>query len=390
MTTQDPGQTEPGEAAPPEATSPPRDASPPEAESASAPESLSESGSSADVAPSASRPRPMPSLVGLFALALAFFAAAAAGFLWWQYRQFYVALDRADGEMDISLRDIRADLRALEDRLGDLGERDEELTRAVEQVVERTDTYAARFSDFDQRLAAAQGISAEARGRWLRAQAEYLLGVANTELMLRGDRGNAIEALELADETLLEAGSPTFAAVRERIAGELLALRGMRPADIEGLSYSLSRLAARVPELPMRAPAGDETSIALPGNEAEPGLARLWQSFKNALTGMVRFERRDPTAVYSLSRNQQTLVRRQLELELTLARLALVQGLGELFATSVENARTLLEQHFAVDQPAIEGALSLLREMQGLEVAPSYPDISGSLALLRSLPDRDN
>jgi len=32
---------------------------------------------------------------------------------------------------------------------------------------------------------------------------------------------------------------------------------------------------------------------------------------------MVRIERRDTTAVYSLSRNQQVLVRRQLELELT-------------------------------------------------------------------------
>jgi uroporphyrin-3 C-methyltransferase len=205
-------------------------------------------------------------------------------------------------------------------------------------------------------LAAAQGVSTEARGRWLRAQAEYYLGVANAELTLRGNRNNAIAALELADQALLDAGSPAFSSVRERIAGELVALRGTRAPDLEGLSYSLGRLAERVPELPMRAPAAEGESGTPTGNDAEPGLGRLWQSLKNGLAGMVRIERRDTTAVYSLSRNQQVLVRRQLELELTLARVGLVQALPEPFAASLGNARTLLEEHFDSEQAAVEGA----------------------------------
>lgn len=336
------------------------------------------------------RTRHAPSAVSVLALALAFFAAAAAGFLWWQYRQFYVALDRADSETDEALRQVRADLRGLEDRLVEIREGDADLARVVEQVVERVNAYPARFSDLEQQLAAAQGISTEARGRWLRAQAEYYLGVANEELTLRGNRNNAVAALELADQALLDAGSPAFSAVRERIAGELVALRGTRAPDLEGLSYSLGRLAERVPELPMRAAAADNGSPAPADNDAEPGLGRLWQSFKNALASMVRIERRDTAGVYSLSRNQQTLVRRQLELELTLARLELVQALPEPFAASLGNARTLLEEHFDSDQAAVEGALALLEEMQSLDIAPPYPDISGSLTLLRNLPDRDN
>jgi uroporphyrin-3 C-methyltransferase len=329
-------------------------------------------------------------IVSLLALALAFFAAATAGFLWWQYREFYVALDRADGEIDVSVRGVRAGLRALEDRLGPLGERDADLARAIEQAVARVNANAARFADLDQRLGALQGVSADARDRWLRAQAEYFLGIANAEISLRANRNNAIAALELADQALLDAGSPVYSGVRERIADELVALRGTGAPDLEGLSYSLSRLAARVTDLPMRAPSAETEPFAPPANDAEPGLGRLWQSFKNALTGMVRIERNDTTAVYALSRNQQMLVRRQLELELTLARLALVQAMPELFVTSIVNARTLLQQHFETDTTAVEGALALLEEMQALEVAPRYPDISGSLALLRDLPDREN
>ena len=334
-------------------------------------------------------PRRRPSAASVLALALAFFAAAAAGFLWWQYRQFYVVLDRADGETAVSLREVRADLRGLEDRLAELGEERADFSRVMEQLVERVNTYPARFADLDQKIAAAQGVSTEARGRWLRAQAEYYLSTANAELTLANNRSSAVEALALADQALLDTGSPAYAAVRERIAGELQALRAVRAPDVEGLSFSLSGLAARVPELPMRSPAPEGSDATSRANEAEPGLARLWQSFKNALAGMFRIERRDATPVYTMSQTEQLLVRRQVELELTLARLGLVQAMPELFAASLDSARSMLEEHFDNEQAAVEGAIALLEDMRALEVAPTYPDISGSLALLRNLPDRD-
>ncbi|MDH3418409.1 MAG: uroporphyrinogen-III C-methyltransferase [Gammaproteobacteria bacterium] len=327
--------------------------------------------------------------ITLLALALAFFAAAAAGALWWQYRQFYVALDEADGQTIVSLRDIRANLRGLEDRLTELGEAGQETTGVIAQVVERINALPAQFSDLEEQIAAAQGISADVRGRWLRVQAEYFLDIANTELTQRGSRSNAIAALELADQRLLETGSPSYASVRERIAGELLALRGIQVPDIEGLSYSLSRLTASVAELPMRVPIAQGDVAPQTDGGAEPGLGRLWQSLKNALSGMIRIERREPTDAYTLSRDEQVLVRRQLELELTLGRLGLVQTMPDLFAGSLASATRLLEEHFDTEQAPVEGALALLEDMIALDIAPSYPDISGSLAQLRNLPDRD-
>jgi uncharacterized protein HemX len=138
----------------------------------------------------------------------------------------------------------------------------------------------------------------------------------------------------------------------------------------------------------MRLPAPEPGASAADVDNAEPGLARLWQSFKNALAGMFRIERREAVPVYSLSRGQQAMVRRQVELELTLARLGLVQAMPELFSASLDSAIALLEQHFDAEQAPVEGAIALLRDMRNLDVAPAYPDISGSLSSLRSLPDR--
>ena len=341
-----------------------------------------------ETAPAAAARRSV-SPITLLALALAFFAAAAAGSLWWQYRQFYVALDEADGESVVALREIRADLRGLEDRLTEIGEAGQDASGVIAQVVERINALPAQFSDLQEQIAIAQGVSTDARGRWLRAQAEYFLGIANTELTLRGNRSNAVAALELADQRLLETGSPAYASVRELIAGELLALRGIEVPDVEGLSYSLSRLTESVAELPMRVPVTGNAAMPQDGSAAEPGIARLWQSLKNALAGMIRIERREPIDAYTLSRDDQALVRRQLELELTLGRLGLVQTMPDLFAGSLVAARRLLEEHFDAEQAPVEGALALLEEMLALDIAPSYPDISGSLAQLRSLPDRD-
>jgi uroporphyrin-3 C-methyltransferase len=344
---------------------------------------------SAAAAPAADRSQRRFGGIVAFAMALAFFAAGAAGFLWWQYREFYVALDRADGETELALRDVRAGLRGLEDQLETLSEDRAAVVGVVEEIVDRVNAFPARIAELEERIAAAQGVSSDARGRWLRAQAEYYLNVANAELALRGSRANAVAALELADRALLDAGSAAMRPVRERIAGELLGLEAVNVPDIEGLSFSLAQLKTSIATMPMRSP-GPDGRAATAVAETPPGIGRLWQSIKSALAGMFRIERRDTSNVLSLSRDQQTVIRRQVELELTLARTGLVEAMPELYSASIANARELLEAHFDIESAAVDGAIALLDEMAALDVAPEYPDISGSLTLLRGIAERDN
>ena len=256
---------------------------------------------------------------------------------------------------------------------------------------ERVDAMLGRFFDLEDRLNATQGVSEDTRRRWLRIEAEYYLTVANAELTLAGRWDNATRALEFADEKLLELANPALGSVRERIAAELMALRAIRLADVEGLSYTLSGLTQSGRTLPLLS--------ALPSNftadrdvpdETASGLARLWLSLKNAVMGMVSIERRDEMVVRSLSTEEQALLRQQLELELLLARLSLVSGQPEVFRQSVVAAEELLARHFDTAEVAVESAIALLGEMALLDIAPERPDISGSLSLLRSIAGRDD
>jgi uroporphyrin-3 C-methyltransferase len=320
------------------------------------------------------------------ALLLAFTAVMVAGMLWWQYRQFYVSLDETDTAAALSLDRVRAAQRALQDELDDVTSDVETLRQLNTSVGERLDTLPSRFVAIEERLDAVQGGSFDARATLLRAEAEYYLSLANTELALAGNFERATAALELADGRLAELGNPELGPVRAAIAGELLTLKSVRLADIEGIVFGLGRLESRIDDLPLRAelPAtlGSDGTEDL---EAEPGFERLWLAIKRTFLDLVRVERRDEPVPQVLSNAARALTKAQVEIELTLARVAAMRGDAQAFASGLETARIILEREFDADAGEVIGALALLRELRSFDIAPARPDISGSLTLLRRL-----
>ena len=320
------------------------------------------------------------------ALLLAFMAIVVAAMMWWQYRQFYVSLDATDAAAAVALERVRADQRSLQDRLADTNEDIATLRQLDTSFGERLEALPGRFVALEQRLDAVQGGSFAARGDLLRVEAEYYLTVANTELTLVGDLETAVTALGLADGRLAEIGQPELAPVREAIAGELLALRSLRLPDIEGVVFSLGRLAARADELPLLADLPlNLTERNADTLDAEPGLGRLWLAVKSTLLDLVRIERRDEPVPAVLSAAERALSRRQFELELELARIAALRGDEQAFRSGIDVAITILERDFDGDTGEVEGARMLLREVRAFDIDPDLPDISGSLNLLREL-----
>jgi uroporphyrin-III C-methyltransferase len=323
-------------------------------------------------------------LLSTVALLLAFVAVMVAGMLWWQYRQFYVSLDATDAAAAEAMTRVRAEQRALQDQLADAGDDIAALRSSTTTLGERLDTLPGRFAELEQRLDAVQGGSFDARGELLRSEAEYYLVVANSELMLTRDFATAATALELADGRLAEIGNPELAPVRETIADELLALRSLRLPDVEGIVFSLGRLASRADELPLRADLPPnlrpETDLAL---DAEPGLGRLWLAIKGTLLDLVRIERRDDPVPQALSAAERALARRRLEIELELARIAALRADEQAFTSGLETAIAILKSDFDTAAADVEGALSLLGELRTFDIDPDAPDISRSLNLLR-------
>jgi uroporphyrin-III C-methyltransferase len=348
----------------------------------------------ADAAPRASPAKPTTEpprgvqravLSSSVALLFAFVAIMVAGMLWWQYRQFYVSLDQTDNVAAEALARVRAEQRALHDGLDDVNDDVDTLRQLNSSLGERFDTLPGRFVALEERLDAVQGGSFDARGILLRSEAEYYLTVANTELTLAGDYESAVTALELADSRLAEIANPELGPVRDAIAGELLALRSLRLPDIEGIVFGLGRLAGRADELPLRADLplrlARETDETL---DAEPGFGRLWLAIKGTLLDLVRVERRDEPVPQVLSAAERALSRRQLEVELELARIAALRGDEQAFLSGLETAIDILQRDFDGAASDVDGALALLAELRGFDIDPELPDISGSLNLLRA------
>ncbi len=343
---------------------------------------------SAQPARAGATPRVSGRSVALSGLAfvLALIAIAVTGMLWWQYRAFYVSLDQNDATAAAALERARAEQRALSDKLTELGKNVDALRQLNAGLTDRVAALPGRFADLERRLDAVQGGSFDARGELLRSEAEYYLTVANTQLTLAGDWDNAIKALELADGRLAELGNPELAPVRDSIAGELQMLRGVRLPDVEGLVFSLGRLAARAEQLPLRkeAPA-NYAARATPADDVEPGLGRLWFAIKQTLLGLVRVERRDSPVPRALSAAESALGRRQFAVEIELARIAALRREPQAFMSALGGAADRLRRDFDTDAAEVESALALLREMQSVDIAPKPPDIAGALNQLRAI-----
>jgi uroporphyrin-III C-methyltransferase len=324
------------------------------------------------------------SAFGLLALVVALLAVAGTGFLWWQYRQFYVSLADADAATADALERIRASQRAASDRTDSLDATLRAYDQSVRGLEGRLDAVPGELADLRRRIDAVQGGSFNARSDWLLAEAEYYLALANAELKLAANVETARAALRLADDRLREIADPGLASIRELLAAEIIALNGVRLVDTQGISFSLARLAERVGELPLRTQAPSRYSSETSEDDGEPGFARLWGNVKDALSSIVRVERDAGDVATAMSVEEERLARRHLEVELQIARLALIEREAETFVASLRAARAELDADFNQSAAEVQSAAALIDEMIELEIAPALPDISRSLSALRA------
>jgi uroporphyrin-3 C-methyltransferase len=217
-------------------------------------------------------------------------------------------------------------------------------------------------------------------------QAEYFLRIANAQESLAGDSASALTALELADDHLRGAGDPRLTPVRKLVATEIATLRALPQVDTEGLALRLDALSDALPELPRRqaARASFREAPAAP-EPAASGLERATQALRNALLSIVSVRRTDAPSPTLLTEESAELLLRSLELELQMARIALLRSEPTLYRTSLAAARRNVEQYFDGDAPAVTAALATLDELERAPLPDSRPDVSAPLTALIKL-----
>jgi uroporphyrin-III C-methyltransferase len=326
-------------------------------------------------------------LVPKLAIMIAVIAVMIAAALWWQYRQFYVELSGDDSFLLDGLEDTRATVRRLEDEIQALRGELAVSETAVGALSDDVEALPVELRALGRRVEALQGGRLDARDSWLRQQAEYYLVLANVELGLGRRIGNAIAALELADDVLRDLGDPGLVDVRGAVAAELQNLRAVPQPDLEGLAANLGGLISRVPDLPMRpATPADFGAPEESLDDVEPGLGRLLERTRGAVTSIVRIERQEEPVGLVLTESERRLIRHQLALELQIARTAVLERRQEVFRASLVAADEILNRDFNRADQSIVETRALLGEMMRAELSPELPAIGDSLTLLRNAP----
>lgn len=331
-------------------------------------------------------------VLGALALLLALGAFALAGWLWWERERGLAQQSAQQALSGNALDEVRAQLAGLDSKL------DESLARVadligsrgrtdgrIEDLNDGLDTLAARVQGLEKSVDDVRGVSASARENWIRAEAEYFLQTANSRLQLARDPEAALAALLAADDRLETLGDPALFRVRQTLGTEIEALRAVPRPDIEGIAHRLNGLASRVEDMPLANSTpepfrSDETERRIEGDSA---LARFTSTMTGVLGDIVSIKRTEADVTPLLSRDEEFFLKRNLELQLQTARLALLRSDQANYRDSLRTARDWIQRHFLADAAVVESALNTLSQLEDEDIAPSLPDISGSLRQLR-------
>ncbi|RJS91391.1 uroporphyrinogen-III C-methyltransferase [Salinisphaera sp. Q1T1-3] len=350
-------------------------------------------------------------IVAAVALVVAVLAIAGAGYLWYASQQRMAALN---AEIGSATDNVQHNLQQqLGPRVSQMNDQVDQLTQKLGRVDNTLDDRGQKLSSLSDTLNQVQTQNnklQQALGgnheQFVEQRILALLEAANQRLVIYHDPKGAMQALKLADQAIAHAGYPQLHPVRADIANEVASLEALPDPDIEGIALQLSQLAARVPKLPTDSDvpstyhngntgqAGDRAGDD--GSRGQAGFAGIdWQGhwhrmvdrLGNALSHMVTVRSANGTqnAPALIAPDQSFFLVQNLQLELRMARLALLEHNGEVYHESLSEARDWIGQYFDTDDSATQAVLSSLKTLSDVQLDWQAPDITPSLTHMRRI-----
>ena len=305
----------------------------------------------------------------LFTLAVLAGMGAGGFFLWH-------ALQSTARQLGIENETIRQQLAALTGRTAQLEQR---INTSVADDIHTLQTQQQALGDSVASLR--DELTGDSR-IWDIEEIAALLQIANDRLQLEKDVAPSLAALEAADRHLHALKMPALLGVRRLLAEEITALRATAEPDISGMALTLDSIIEGIDRLPIA-----RTSIqpsAAPAANAEKGwrgvLHDLWEKLKS----LVSIQHHGQADRPLLAPDERYFLRQNLRLELEAARIALLRHDGQTYQQTLRSAREWITLYFDSDAPPTAGALQELARLQQTDIAPSLPDISGSLTALQA------
>lgn len=330
---------------------------------------------------SSAAPRKGSSFIAWLALLLVLILGAAAAWTVQQGMQREAALQQRMDVMSQELAGEDIDLDGFERKLRQQIDRGMETSSAaITQQNAELAELRGQILDQQERLAS---FSANDHEAWLRAEAQYLLRLANQRLIMARDVVSAQALLGSADSIFEELGDPSLYEVRAAVASEQAALRAVPKVDVEGIYLSLSALIEQADALvifQMLEPEAQPEQA--PADDWQNRLERGYEEATQKLSDYIVIRRRDVPMRALMDPQWEGLVRQNLRMLLEQAQVALLSGNQTLYTESLQRSLHWVEQFSDSDEV---GASAMAREIRQLErrtVQVIMPDLTRSLKAL--------
>jgi len=202
---------------------------------------------------------------------------------------------------------------------------------------------------------------------------------------LVGDVTTTREALEAADQRLRESGDAAVFKVREQIAKEIALLNGATVPDIVGIYSGIQHLQDAVEGLSVFLPhAGKQPEKPEPNSDLSEHGHEILNTVAKQLEGYVVLRHTEQPVNAILTPEEAHFIKQQLKVRLEMIEIALVQQNDTLFASSIADAKQWLKKNFAENQQT-DNFVAELDKLASVQIRSQYPDVSGSLKLLKDI-----
>jgi uroporphyrin-3 C-methyltransferase len=243
------------------------------------------------------------------------------------------------------------------------------------------------------------------RDEWALAEIEQVLSTASQQLQLAGNVQGALIALQNADRSLSRNDKPQFITIRRAIARDTDKLKALPGIDVAGLAVRIDNVITQIDTLPMlsdpkpvapadlarSAPRAPRAAGTAAGAAPEPIGARIGQLWTlwtvemwDEIRQLIRVRRVDTPEALMLSPREAYFTRENLKLRLLNARLALLSRNEAAFRSDLETVQDALLKYFDTRARSTQAAQSMLRQLQGNNLAIDMPTLADSLNAVRT------
>lgn len=318
-------------------------------------------------------PRRTRSVAGGLALLLSLIALMGLGYLWY-------ALSYETHTLGLN---VRQRLQSQNQAIGAL--------RSTLAGLNRTDGHTREAIKALRRHIKTLQVGHESQRRWRIRAAEDLLFIANDQLHFEHNVPLALLALHQAEREIRRQGSPRLLPVRAAIIQEILRLQVVRKQHTSTMALELIALAHTVQTLPLAVP--KVFHAHRPKTPLRPQLP-FWRRLAHGLwrdfTSLIRIRRQTIRQPALLAPKRVYFLRQNLQLRLYAAELALLEHHIPVVHANLLAAKRWLNRYFNKDAPTVRAMAARLATLQTRTAALTWPDISGSLHLLRRLAQKSS